>query len=49
MPAKIISGKEIGDAMRAELGAQVEDLKAKGVVPGLTVVLVGEDPAEADR
>ncbi len=45
MPAKIISGKEIGDAMRAELGAQVEELRGKGVVPGLTVVLVGEDPA----
>ncbi len=45
MPARIISGKEIADAMRAELATDVEELKAKGVIPGLTVVLVGEDPA----
>jgi len=45
LPARIISGKEIADAMRAELATDVEELKAKGVIPGLTVVLVGEDPA----
>lgn len=45
MPASIISGKEIADAMRGELGSQVEGLIARGVTPGLTVVLVGEDPA----
>jgi methylenetetrahydrofolate dehydrogenase (NADP+)/methenyltetrahydrofolate cyclohydrolase len=43
--AKIIDGKQIADDMRAELAAQVEELKANGVTPGLTVVLVGEDPA----
>jgi methylenetetrahydrofolate dehydrogenase (NADP+)/methenyltetrahydrofolate cyclohydrolase len=31
--------------MRAELATQVEELKSNGVTPGLTVVLVGEDPA----
>jgi methylenetetrahydrofolate dehydrogenase (NADP+)/methenyltetrahydrofolate cyclohydrolase len=31
--------------MRAELASDVEALTAKGVTPGLTVVLVGEDPA----
>jgi len=45
LPAKIISGTEIAEAMRAELATQVEELKGKGVTPGLTVVLVGEDPA----
>ncbi len=45
MPAKIISGKAIAETMRAELATRVEELKAKGVTPGLTVVLVGEDPA----
>ncbi len=45
MPAKIISGTEIANAMRAELAAQVEELKGAGITPGLTVVLVGEDPA----
>jgi len=45
LPARIISGKEIADAIRAELATDVEQLKAQGVTPGLTVVLVGEDPA----
>jgi methylenetetrahydrofolate dehydrogenase (NADP+)/methenyltetrahydrofolate cyclohydrolase len=31
--------------MRGELASQVEGLIARGVTPGLTVVLVGEDPA----
>ena len=31
--------------MRAELRPEIEALRAKGVVPGLAVVLVGEDPA----
>jgi len=43
--ANIIDGKKIAEEMRAELAAQVEELRDKGVTPGLTVVLVGEDPA----
>jgi methylenetetrahydrofolate dehydrogenase (NADP+) / methenyltetrahydrofolate cyclohydrolase len=43
--ATIIDGKSIGQQIRAELKDQVAALRAKGVVPGLTVVLVGEDPA----
>jgi len=43
--AKIIDGKKIAEEMRAELAAQIEELKANGITPGLTVVLVGEDPA----
>ena len=46
MTAKIISGKQIAEDMRAEMKVEIDELKAKhGVVPGLTVVLVGEDPA----
>ncbi len=45
MPAKIISGKEVSAEIRLELRARVAALKAKGVTPGLGVVLVGEDPA----
>ncbi len=45
MPAKLIDGKAIGQVMRAELGAEIEALKRQGVTPGLTVVLVGENPA----
>jgi methylenetetrahydrofolate dehydrogenase (NADP+)/methenyltetrahydrofolate cyclohydrolase len=45
MPAKIISGKEISGLIREELKARTARLKEKGTVPGLAVVLVGEDPA----
>lgn len=45
MPAKLISGTEIARAMRAELEPQIAELKAKGVTPGLAVVLVGDNPA----
>ncbi|CAG1065036.1 methylenetetrahydrofolate dehydrogenase (NADP+) / methenyltetrahydrofolate cyclohydrolase [uncultured bacterium] len=44
--AKIINGKEIAAQVRAELRGEIQALKDKtGVVPGLTVVLVGENPA----
>ena len=45
MTARIIDGKQLAADMRAELKSQVEQLKAEGIVPGLAVVLVGEDPA----
>ena len=31
--------------MRAELASEIERLKARGVTPGLAVVLVGDNPA----
>jgi methylenetetrahydrofolate dehydrogenase (NADP+)/methenyltetrahydrofolate cyclohydrolase len=43
--ARIIDGAAIGRAIREELKRDVAALAAKGVVPGLTVVIVGEDPA----
>ena len=45
MPAKIIYGKEISAQIRVELKERVDCLKARGITPGLGVVLVGEDPA----
>ena len=45
MPAKILDGKVIARELRAELAAAVQDLKSKGVTPGLGVLLVGDDPA----
>lgn len=45
MAANIIDGKQISAAMRAEMEAEVNVLKEKGITPGLAVVLVGEDPA----
>jgi len=45
MAAKIIDGKQVAADMRAELKAEVAKLNEQGIVPGLAVVLVGEDPA----
>ena len=45
MSAKIIDGNAIGKAVREELRAEVADMRSRGIVPGLTVVLVGEDAA----
>ncbi|WP_400208473.1 bifunctional 5,10-methylenetetrahydrofolate dehydrogenase/5,10-methenyltetrahydrofolate cyclohydrolase [Candidatus Methanomassiliicoccus intestinalis] len=45
MDAQIISGKEIAEEIRGELRGKVAYLKDKGIVPGLGVVLVGDDPA----
>ncbi len=44
MTAQIISGKEVAEKIRAELGPRVEKLKASGVTPGLAAVILGEDP-----
>ncbi len=45
MSARIIDGKQVAADIRAELKDEVSRLKDQGVVPGLGVVLVGEDPA----
>lgn len=44
MSATIIDGKGISIAIRAELKEKVARLAEKGVVPSLTVILVGDDP-----
>ena len=40
-----IDGKAVAAKVIAECSQEIEELKAKGIVPGLAVVLVGEDPA----
>ncbi len=45
MTAQIINGKEIAEAVRQEIRKEVEELKAKGYVPGLAVILVGDNQA----
>ena len=42
---QLIDGKQIAQQVHAETRAAVEALKAKGITPGLAVVLVGDDPA----
>ena len=44
----IIDGKKVAAEIRAKVGSQVKELKDRtGKVPGLAVVLVGDDPASA--
>ena len=45
MTATIINGNVMGEEVRAEVRREVEGLRARGVIPGLAVVLVGDDPA----
>jgi methylenetetrahydrofolate dehydrogenase (NADP+)/methenyltetrahydrofolate cyclohydrolase len=47
MTAQIIDGKSIALEVREGLAPRVEALKAKGITPGLTVLVVGDDPASA--
>ena len=44
--AKVIDGSRIAQDVRAEVKAQALELKEKtGIVPGLAVILLGEDAA----
>ena len=45
MTARILDGKAIAKEMRAEIAAETAQLTATGIVPGLGVLLVGDDPA----
>jgi len=43
--AKIIDGVAVAREMRRELKSRVADLRARGIAPGLAVVIVGDNPA----
>ena len=45
MAAKIIDGKALAAKLRGEMAEEAKKLTARGVRPGLAVVLVGDDPA----
>lgn len=45
--ARLIDGTALAAKIRGEVAVDVARLRERGVVPGLTVVLVGEDPASA--
>ena len=43
--AQIIDGKQIAASIRADLREKIQNLRQKNIIPGLAVVLVGDDPA----
>jgi methylenetetrahydrofolate dehydrogenase (NADP+)/methenyltetrahydrofolate cyclohydrolase len=45
MTARIIDGKAIAQAVRAEWKVRADVLKSRGITPGLAVIIVGEDSA----
>ncbi len=45
MSAKLIDGKAVAAEVNAETAAKIKELASSGIVPGLAVVLVGDNPA----
>ena len=45
MTAQILDGKLMSEKLRENISHRVELLKEKGLIPGLAVILVGDDPA----
>lgn len=45
MDTQILSGKRVSDAVYDGLNSRINTLKSEGIIPGLAVILVGEDPA----
>lgn len=45
MGFKVLNGKELAIKIKSELKSEVEGLKEKGILPGLAVIIVGNDPA----
>ena len=45
MSAQIIDGKEVSKSIKSSLKSRIKTLKENGIIPGLAVILVGEDPA----
>ena len=43
-PAKVLDGAGTATTIKAELTQRVKNLRARGIVPGLGTILVGEDP-----
>ena len=45
MAAQLLSGKEMAEEVLTEVAERVKALTEHGIVPGLAVILVGDDPA----
>ncbi len=47
MPAKVIDGNEVSALIRKEIGGRVEQMRRHGIVPGLAVIVIGNNAASA--
>ncbi|MBP6754090.1 MAG: bifunctional methylenetetrahydrofolate dehydrogenase/methenyltetrahydrofolate cyclohydrolase, partial [Alicycliphilus sp.] len=45
MTAQLIDGNALSRQLRAQVAQRTQALKARGITPGLAVVLVGDNPA----
>ena len=45
MGAEVMDGKDLAKRLKAKMKVEVDGMKADGIVPGLAVILVGNDPA----
>src|SRR3954465_2076824 len=45
MAAQLIDGNALARTIRAEVAGRTQALKARGIQPHLTIILVGDDPA----
>ncbi len=45
MSAKLINGVELSKTIRSKVSHKTQELKNKGITPGLAVIIVGENPA----
>lgn len=45
MSSTLINGKEIGQSIRNKLLGRIDNLKKQGIIPGLAVILVGDNSA----
>ncbi len=47
MQTKILSGKEVSSSVYTSIQSRIDKLKSENIIPGLAVILVGENPASA--
>jgi methylenetetrahydrofolate dehydrogenase (NADP+) / methenyltetrahydrofolate cyclohydrolase len=47
MAAKLLEGQPVADSVLSRVSARTAVLRARGIVPGLATLLVGDDPASA--
>ena len=47
MQTKILSGKEVSSSLYNSIQPRIDNLKSENIIPGLSVILVGDNPASA--